>query len=293
MGTALGSKAELRSYFLKLSAAGSTGEAVFHTGELAGKVYFARGRVLWAIAAGQPESFQSILLRDNVFTRDALVAGIKQARAAGKRNLEEILVSLGVTDRELLASVIQRHTKSALASISEWMGVTADFVAREFARNAISFPLDAVLPPASAPDEHPVNPENRLPFEDSPLLADIPEVLDRLRSEIPFFLAGAVIDGETGMPVASVIEIDQLDIDAASAFCKQVATSCSHSLHSLGQAAQQLEEVTMTTVDNYILVRALNGGAFFLYLLIDGRGNVGMARLVAKRYLPLLAGFLS
>jgi predicted regulator of Ras-like GTPase activity (Roadblock/LC7/MglB family) len=54
-----------------------------------------------------------------------------------------------------------------------------------------------------------------------------------------------------------------------------------------------MEEVLITSKDDFVVLRTLNEGEQLLYLLIDRDSNPGMARVVVKRYLEQLEGFLS
>jgi predicted regulator of Ras-like GTPase activity (Roadblock/LC7/MglB family) len=46
----------------------------------------------------------------------------------------------------------------------------------------------------------------------------------------------------------------------------------------------RLEEVLVTTEEFYLVVRPLSGTRFYVGLVMAKRGNIGMARMVMKRY---------
>ena len=127
---------------------------------------------------------------------------------------------------------------------------------------------------------------------------DVPEILERLRAEVPNFIAAVVIDGKTGMPIASVAEStdnEELDSETVSAFYRnlhQAAVEAAQGIPKVKGEAAELEEIMLTSNHHFVLIRVLDGGKQLLFLLLDQNSNPGMARVVLKRYLERLGELL-
>jgi hypothetical protein len=268
--------AELLSTITSALNGERAGEILVRSGESSAKMYFNGRDVLWAFAAGQKESFQTILLRENWISRDGLVEGIKGSRESGKRSLEEILIYLGVNDPAARRNITLRHTKSALQTLLSWQQTEVAVKERERSPNLTGFTIETLLG-----------------RQHGSVGKDVPQILDKLRSEIPFLIATAVIDGKTGMPVAAVSDSEALDVEAASAFYRDLLRSSSESLSTSKSDAGEVQEILITARDRSVLLFSLQPCEHLLYLLLQDKANIGMARVVAKRNSPALIASLT
>ena len=316
---------DILSYLTTLSQSEKSGEILFHDKSGSAKVYLNRGMILWAFATGQRDSFQSILLRENHVPKDTLVKGIKESRKLGKKNLEDILQTMGVEDPRMRREIIERHTRSAFDVIGRWAGCAVQFkVQPALPEDTPSFPLNEMLGqekkqeietmPSEAPAEQPSNgeapsdksPEQRVPTliterppepsvttSDSP--QDIPDILKQFQIEIPNFLATMIIDGKTGMPIASRSDTSDFDPEITGAFYRDLIRAAIEPLKAAGKECancELIEELLITQIDSYVLLKSLKGGAHTLYLLMDKNSNPGMARVVMRRYIEKLDSLL-
>ncbi|MDX1402203.1 MAG: hypothetical protein R3245_09800, partial [Kiloniellales bacterium] len=122
-------------------------------------------------------------------------------------------------------------------------------------------------------------------------IQDIPDVLDRIRTEVPHFLAAMIVDSNSGMPIASLNDSDDLDIETAGAFYSQVVSSSRQAMIAIGKAngeVNPVSEILITSEDDYVLLASLRNGAHFLYLLMERDANPGLGRVVTQRYLRAL-----
>lgn len=291
-----------------------TGELLFQSGEESAKIYFHNGLIVWAFATGQRESFQSILLKENLLSKERLLEGIRESRRNGKKNLEDILSTLGVQDAIERRSIIERHTRSALEVILALQECAIQFnqLSASGEANAVGLHLDALIKPREgkiARPETPARPADspapktdeqdkthyRTDLSTTPV-ASLGELFQRFRIEIPSFLAAMVIEGKTSMPVITLSDIPELDLDVVSAFYRDLLRSSESALSAVGKSSADqypLEEILITSVDDFVLLRTLRQGTHYLYLLMDRDSNPGMARVVVRRYLQQLEGFLS
>ncbi len=294
----LNHSSDVRKLLLMLSAERKTGELLLQRGEENAKVYYHEGLVVWAFATGQRESFQSILLKENRLARDQLLNGIKEARRTGKKNLDEILSVIGIADGAQRQTIVERHTRAAVEVITQLSECAVQFnehlPAPEGARDGMR--IESLLP---APAEQRAALERRAASyrtEVTPApVHDIPELLERLRIEIPQFLAAMVVEGRTSMPIATLSEAPNLDPEVISAFSQNLLRSAMDACKTLGGPGgdtEILEEVMISTKNDYTILRSLRNGSHFLYLLIDQSSNPGMAKVAIRKYLDQLNGML-
>lgn len=313
---------DILGYLNRLTAEEQSGEVLLQNGTNSAKVYVNNGLIVWAFAAGQQESFQAILIKENQIPKERLLEGIRDARQQGKKSLDEILLTLGVAEHADRAHIIERHTRSALRTICTWQQCTAQFSSSPnpsptgIAGLTLASLLNgtgvttlstipAAAPASSSANEgthrmtRPVLPQARpsyKPEQSTATAKDIPDMLQRLRMEVPSFIAAMLIEGKTGMPIATVSEVPELDIEAVSAFYRDLNRSALEALRAMGKDVDTdcpLDEVLLTSKDDFVLLWTLKNGAHLLYLLIDKSSNPGMARVVVRRYLEQLNSFLS
>jgi predicted regulator of Ras-like GTPase activity (Roadblock/LC7/MglB family) len=301
------------SYLSNLASEALTGEVLFQNDQQSAKVYLNDGLIVWAFASGQKESFQSILIKENLITKEALLEGIRAAREKGKRSLNDILSVLGVSDGDRRNTIIERHTRAALQEIKAWGACVAQFSPQVSTNGAGGggLGLEKLLPKeaeetraqevknVSAPSATSLNEESprKVSYGDESEVSsasNINELLDSFRMEVPHFIAAMIIDSTTGMPIATLSDVSELDFEAVSAFYRDLNKSAIDALRAMGKSdGCPMEEVLITSKDDFVVLRTLNEGEQLLYLLIDRDSNPGMARVVVKRYLEQLEGFLS
>ncbi len=292
---------EVLALFEALGREERWGEIAFHASEGSAKMFLARGRLVWAFASNQKESFQSILMGEDGFSKDQLLDGIKRAREAGKRQLDDILVFLGVQDPLRRLEVVTRHALSAVEAVlgMEEVHVTLKAVqpiATMSGSEGISLPeiLQAVQIPQKKSKER-TKPQFQADLA-AAAVSDIPEILERLRFEIPSFLAAMVVEAKTSMPIATLSDAPGLDIEIAGAFYRDLLRSAEEAMKAVGKTKSDkapLEEIIIASNDDYVILRTLKDGEHFLYLLLDQDSNPGMAKVAVRRYYDQLNALLT
>ena len=308
--------AEIISFLSALTGDHQTGEVLLQSKDQSAKVYLHDGLIVWAFATGQDESFQSILVRENLLSKEKLLEGIRGAREQGKKSLNDILIALGIDDFEQRQRIIERHTRAALRTLQNWENCQAQFNSTStdhdssvrglvletlLDRSASARPRGAEIlehPASAARKEAPAQKNKPIYKPDlrGEPVASLPEVLERFRVEVPNFIAAMVIDGDTGMPIASASDVENLDLEVVGAFFRNLSKSALDALQAMGKAHGAecpLKEILLTSGDEFALVRTLKGGAHFLYLSIDKNSNPGMARIVIRKYLDDIHRFLA
>ena len=157
-------------------------------------------------------------------------------------------------------------------------------------------PVAEVMASVQLPQKKPVRQKPNYQTElAAAAVHDIPEILERLRFEIPSFLAAMVVESKTSLPVATLSDAPGLDIEIAGAFYRDLIRSAEDAMKALGKAKNEkapLEEVVISSNDDYVILRTLKDGEHFLYLLLDQDSNPGMAKVAVRRYFEQLNALL-
>lgn len=316
---ALTNSGDALAYLYALATAKQSGEVIFSHENQNAKVYLNGGQIVWAFASGQEESFQSILVRENQVAKEHLLAGIKKAREDGKRSLEEILLVLGVADKAVRQDIIKRHTAAALAMLQSWASGSAQYKPLQPLGDSISGMQFSELVDTTAlslpktnghsssngaspnvrPDKKAKSAEERGSYQPKVSVEEVnsvEDVLECFRFEISGFIASILIDSTTGMPICAVSDEESLDPDVVGAFYRKLGSAAIEALGACGKSddsGSALEEILLTSKEDYSLVCSLNKGQQLLLILLDKQSNPGMARVVSRRYLEKLEGFLN
>lgn len=102
-------------------------------------------------------------------------------------------------------------------------------------------------------------------------------------SEVEGFMAGCLVDSDSGLVLAKVGE-GNFDLDAAAAGNTEVVRAKRKTMKSLGITGG-IEDILITLDDQLHLIRLLKSNeAIFLYVVINKKiGNLGMARIAVKK----------
>jgi DNA-binding response OmpR family regulator/predicted regulator of Ras-like GTPase activity (Roadblock/LC7/MglB family) len=108
-------------------------------------------------------------------------------------------------------------------------------------------------------------------------------LLEELEREIPDVIVAAVVSIDEGVPLVATTHDSAFDVDIIAAYYAEVIKTNEKALAVL-KKGPRLKEVLVTTDEFYLVVRPLPGTRFYVGLVMDQKGNVGMARMVMKRY---------
>ncbi len=122
-----------------------------------------------------------------------------------------------------------------------------------------------------------------LPAERASKVSSVTVILEELTSEIPDVIAAEVVSIDEGVPLVATANDSAFDPDLAGAYYAEVVKAHEKALEVLGKG-HTLEEVLVTTDEFYLIVRILPGTRIYVGLVMAKKGNVGMARMVMKRY---------
>ncbi|MEO1271937.1 MAG: DUF4388 domain-containing protein [Myxococcota bacterium] len=129
------------------------------------------------------------------------------------------------------------------------------------------------------------------PQEMSGLGKRLHTLLEQFCEEIPEFLATDLVHRDDGLSVGGMMAVDDYDSTVAGAFYSDVFNTCHRAIFGFG-LDEGPEELLVTTSVAYILIRAVGHTPFMHLMMMHRTGNLGIARVVMRRYGPLFAELL-
>lgn len=110
------------------------------------------------------------------------------------------------------------------------------------------------------------------------------EAIQGITAELPTLLAVAVVETETGMPLASHANIADFDIETAAAYNTEVVKAKLKAVQAL-KLNQTLQDILLTLTDQLHLLKLSPKGDKFIYLAVNARDtNLAQARQIMKAH---------
>ena len=108
------------------------------------------------------------------------------------------------------------------------------------------------------------------------------QIVKDILTELPSLVAVAVIDTETGMPLASHTNAADFDIETAAAYNTEVVKAKLKAIVAL-KLNQTIQDILLTLTDQLHLLRLSPDGKVFVYLAVNSRDtNLAQARMVLR-----------
>ncbi|WP_236668647.1 hypothetical protein [Hymenobacter rubidus] len=105
-----------------------------------------------------------------------------------------------------------------------------------------------------------------------------------IMNELPTLLAVAVVETETGMPLASHANIADFDIETAAAYNTEVVKAKLKAISAL-KLNQTVQDILLTLTDQLHLLKLSATGDKFIYLAVNARDtNLAQARQILKMH---------
>ena len=109
------------------------------------------------------------------------------------------------------------------------------------------------------------------------------QIIQDILTELPTLVAVAVVEVETGMPLASHTNVADFDIETAAAYNTEVVKSKLKALVAL-KLNQTLQDILLTLTDPLHVLKLTPDASKFVYLAVNSRDtNLAQARLVLKK----------
>jgi predicted regulator of Ras-like GTPase activity (Roadblock/LC7/MglB family) len=118
---------------------------------------------------------------------------------------------------------------------------------------------------------------------------DLSTIIEQFRAEVPQFVSTDIVGIEDGISIAGGSINPDFDSSVASAYYADVAKANNRALEALGgpSAVGSTEDILITTTNAYILL-SFPHPKFYHGLAITRQGNLGMARMIMKKYSPAI-----
>jgi predicted regulator of Ras-like GTPase activity (Roadblock/LC7/MglB family) len=114
-------------------------------------------------------------------------------------------------------------------------------------------------------------------------IASLPEILQAFRVDVPGFVSTDIVEVESGLSISGGSIDPSFDASVAAASYSEVVKSNSRALELLSMDPASTEDILITTKTTYFLIRTL-GSSHYHLLAISRQGNLGLARVIMKRY---------
>ncbi|MCB2406520.1 hypothetical protein [Hymenobacter lucidus] len=113
-------------------------------------------------------------------------------------------------------------------------------------------------------------------------MASPKQTVQNILAELPTLLAVAVVETETGMPLASHANIADFDIETAAAYNTEVVKAKLKAIQAL-KLNQTVQDILLTLTDQLHLLKLSSDGSMFVYLAVNSRDtNLAQARQILK-----------
>jgi len=125
--------------------------------------------------------------------------------------------------------------------------------------------------------------EKEAPEAPQKMVGSLNVIVEELSREIPDYIAVEVVSINDGTPLVAISHDPTFDPDTTAAYYTEVVKTSEKALEVL-RKGRRLEEVLLTTDECYLIVRILPGTRFYVGVALAKEGNIGMARMVMKKY---------
>ncbi|MEO0321473.1 MAG: hypothetical protein AAF447_00810 [Myxococcota bacterium] len=109
--------------------------------------------------------------------------------------------------------------------------------------------------------------------------------INRFKSQVPSFVSTDIVNIASGLSIGGGSIDPDFDATVASASYAEVVKSNARALELLGMGADTTEDILITTQNAYILIRLL-GKEYYHGVAIARDGNLGLARVIMRKFEP-------
>lgn len=119
----------------------------------------------------------------------------------------------------------------------------------------------------------------------------IKQVLSALKQEIPELITTMVINGRDGRLVEGVSASEKHNMNESSVIFKNTFSASGDAevmLTGFAERRKQIEELLITNVDDYSMIKKIKEGKYLLYLCFSKSCNLGLVKITLNTYVPEL-----
>lgn len=114
------------------------------------------------------------------------------------------------------------------------------------------------------------------------------ELLKSTSDELPGFLSASIVSLDSGLPLATVANVDDDDAAAADAFHSDVYRTVLAALAELG-AEQSVEGVVIEGDDSTCISLPLGDSGYFWHIVTQSRTTLGFTQAVMRKHKDAVA----
>lgn len=115
------------------------------------------------------------------------------------------------------------------------------------------------------------------------MIKSLPPLLERLKEELPGFLAAAVVNADDGLSLAELSVKPEIEAAAASAYLASIVKSNRKAIRLLA-GDQVTDDIIISTSQYHFLIRDLSNHTFFLFVMTERNEWLGRTKMIMQSF---------
>ena len=113
------------------------------------------------------------------------------------------------------------------------------------------------------------------------MIKQLPPLLERLKNELPGFLAAAVVNCDDGLSLAELSIQPEIEAGAAAAYLSSIVKSNRKAIKLLARN-EKTDDIIISTGQYHFIIRDLNNFSFFLFVMTDRNEWLGRTKMIMQ-----------
>jgi predicted regulator of Ras-like GTPase activity (Roadblock/LC7/MglB family) len=115
------------------------------------------------------------------------------------------------------------------------------------------------------------------------MIKQLPPLLERLRDELPGFLAAALVNADDGLSLAELSVKPEIEAAAASAYLASIVKSNRKAIKLLA-GEQVTDDIIISTSQYHFIIRDLPNLSFFLFVMTERNEWLGRTKMIMQDF---------
>ena len=115
------------------------------------------------------------------------------------------------------------------------------------------------------------------------MIKQLPPLLERLKTELPGFLAAAVVHCDDGLSLAELSIQPEIEAGAAAAYLSSIVKSNRKAIRLLAHD-ETSDDIIISTRKYHFIIRDMNNLPFFLFVMTDRDEWLGRTKMIMQSY---------
>lgn len=124
------------------------------------------------------------------------------------------------------------------------------------------------------------------------MIKQLPPLLERLRNELPGFLAAAVVNCDDGLSLAELSAQSEIETAAAAAYLASIVKSNRKAIRLLA-GNEVTDDIIVSTGQYHFIIRELTRSPFFLFVMTSRDEWLGRTKMIMHDFENELSGIVS